>query len=97
MKLDFDQTLKNLDGLDLQDDEKNPIKLKTICVNALLGGDPREQTPGEEKAKRYDLALRLHKGGEQDVKVEEASLIKKQVGALYPAIIVGPVFSIFDA
>ena len=53
MKINFDLPLLDLEGKSLKEED---IKLKVICINALLADNPNSKTPttGEQKFKNYD-------------------------------------------
>jgi len=79
-----------------------PLTLRTISENVILGqeidkdGKPKEMG-GAEKCKRYDLAMRIHKGtGLVDLEVEEITLLKKLIAKGYSTLVVGQAFRILD-
>lgn len=81
-----------------------PWTLRNLSENVLLSqemdraGKPREMS-GEEKCKRYDLAMRIHKATAKDLadlQVEEIALLKKLIGRGYSTLIVGQAFKILD-
>lgn len=71
--------------------EDREATVRGFVVNALALASG-EQMSGEEKMHRYELAMRLRKGGIQEISSEEVALIKKVVGTLYAPLIVGQVF-----
>ncbi len=94
-KKNFNTQLVDIDGQPAFDDKKKPTLVKTAVVNALLGVD--DCRDGEEKAGRYDLAMRIHKAAaEVDVTPEEIVMIKAQVGKFFPALIVGQIFNLVN-
>jgi len=86
MKTNMDQILKTLDGDSLKDNGKL-LKLKDICINALMSMD--ENTTPEEKINQYELALKVNKGGEVELSSENRVLLKKLVGKLYGPLVYG--------
>jgi hypothetical protein len=81
-----------------------PWTLRNISENVLLlpdvdkDGNPKEMT-GDEKCKRYDLAMRIHKATAKDLadlQVEEIALLKKLIARGYSTLIVGQAFKILD-
>ncbi len=99
MKVNVMRDLKGFDGEVLIDsNSKQPFKLKTIIVNALLGNFPGEENLiGEEKLKRYMLAEKVYKTeAEVELIAEEASLIKLLVGKMYVTVIVGAVYLMLE-
>lgn len=95
MKVNFDLALTDFDGNDLT--EKNEtFRLKRAAIEALMVMFPEERDEGEHKYKRFDLASRVHKGGEQEVTPEEAALIKQRIGKLYGPAVVGPAYKLLN-
>ncbi len=92
----FDIALKDIHGDDIIEGDK-PALMRTAVVNALMGTIANENIPGEEKAKRYDLGLKINKGGDIDLTVEELATIKKLVGANFGTLVVGQVFNFIDS
>lgn len=96
MKLDFSTAIRDLNGKPIQEGE-TIITLGSVCSNALLALHPDEQTlPGEVKVRRFQLAVKIYNGGEQDVSVEELSILKTMVGKHYLPIVVGRVYEIIE-
>lgn len=80
MKVNFSASIVDLDGKPLADD----LTLGSMATNALMGGFEDERAlPGEDKAKRLKLALRIHGAGEVDLSAEEIALIKKLIAKAY--------------
>jgi len=102
MNIEFNRGLKNIDGSDMMEREKDgasePSTLKLVAVNALLSQFVDEQDlSGNEKADRYNLAMRINGTlGATDLKVEEIALIKKLVGKAFSALIVGQAYQMLE-
>jgi len=84
-----------------EEDQRKPLTLRIVVCNALMALDPQAKMEGVEKAKRYELAMRVvgfcaGETGEQ-FKVEEIALMKKVVGESFGPIVVGPAFKMLDA
>jgi len=78
-------------------DERNPVTLKTVACNGLMGMDPQAKMSGEEKVKRYDLATRIVRGAkDEEFKVEEIALIKKVIGEGFAPLIAGQALKMLD-
>jgi len=88
-----------------------PFTLRTACVNVLLGTrlgqvkcrkcgteiDKPEILSGDEKAKRYRLAKRIHYSkGLLDLEAEEISLLKKLTAIVLPQVTMGQAWDILD-
>lgn len=96
MKINFRTTLKDMDGKPIMETKDKPLLLDKVCVEALLSETPNEQTTGESKLNRFNLAKRIHGSGEIDVSTEEIVLIKDRVGKHYFPIVVGQVFVLLE-
>ena len=53
-----------------------------------------DSTPidGEEKLRRYDLGMEIHKGRKEELTPEEIVLLKELVGKFMPTLVSGQVF-----
>ena len=95
---DLDTPVLDLDGEQVIDRVKGvdrPATVKNFIVNALALVNS-EQVTGEEKMKRYKLAMRLNEGGEQEFTPEDLVLIKSVVATMYSPLIVGQVYDWAD-
>lgn len=89
----FDEQLLAIDGTPLLDRKidgagdpildgegkpiKNPMLLKSVIANMLVGSYKGEENLGyEDKRKRYKLAAKVQRGGTQDFTVKELALIQ---------------------
>lgn len=103
MKFDFSQTFKNVNGVVIKEEGTdkdftllNLSKIALSTIKTMPNGLP-EDVPGEEKAKMYDIQMKLAtQGNDADLTLEEAVLIKKQIGKLYPPLYVGPAWKVLD-
>lgn len=79
MKIDFGQKFDGLDG-----DEAEKITLASVVYSCLNFVNPntRESLPLDEAVRRGNLALRLKKGGAQEVDVDEISLIRSTLSTM---------------
>lgn len=96
MKINFGQALKTLEGEELKYGEK-ALALKVPAVNALMGAYEDERNlSGEEKVKRYDLAMRITSITEPDLTAEETALIKKLIAKAYSPLVVGQAWKMLE-
>jgi uncharacterized protein YhbP (UPF0306 family) len=96
MLIDFKKELVDLEGVTLLDKNKKSATLKGVAIDALMAVYQDEQNlGGEEKLKRYELALMLSKDM-FEIKAEEVALIKKLIGKAYGALIVGQAWNILE-
>lgn len=97
MIINFEQTLKQIDGKELVLEGGQPGTLKHFAVEALqLTFQDEQSLSGEDKAKRYILATRIYANPEIDLKVEELALIKKLIGKAYGPLIVGQAYQVIE-
>lgn len=103
MIIDFGATIHNIKGEPMED-ETGPVTLGRITTNALLADYPDEHDQrgastlnGEQKAKRFKLALLATTEAPADVSVEDMAEIKKLVPKAYGPLVVGRVFDILEA
>lgn len=93
MKVNFDIELKDLDGDRVVEGGK-PIRVRDLITSALLQSEQGDEA--EQKIKKWDLANKIHQGGDVDILPEDAALIKKLVGERYAPLVVGQVFPILN-
>lgn len=100
MKIDFSKVLLDLKGEPLMEGappNEKPITLSSILCTALLAQYPDEQSlSGKEKAKRFQIALKIVDGGEQDVSVDDVAEMKKLIGKGFGPLIVGRAYEMLD-
>lgn len=98
MKLDLGKGLKDLEGMAIMAADEEPATLRGVIIGALMAMYKGEDDlPGEEKLKRWELALKIKNAEDPvDLKSEEIVLIKKLVGKAYGTIIVGNVWTALE-
>lgn len=96
MIVNFDSNLPDLNGKPLPKNDKEALPLKDVCIEALMAMVMEERVNGETKFKRYELALKINKGGEIDVTPEEATMLKERIGTMFGPAVVGPAFKILN-
>jgi hypothetical protein len=76
------------------------LTLREVITNSILSPQPqnqREPISGAEKARRYNIAIMVHKAKKQvELDLEDVTLIKDEIGRIYPPMIVGQSFEILD-
>lgn len=102
MLIDFNQKLKTLDGKDLKETGSDKIlTLRSACANALINvmvDMEGKNIPGEEKARRYNLATEIYKDTDKpkEMKMEILVELKALVGQAYNTIVVGQVHNMLE-
>lgn len=97
MKINFNQELQTFDGKPIikQGTKEETLKLIDVAVNALL--TPDEKSSGEERFKRYNIALNIHSNSnEADLNVEDVATLKKLIGVTYAPIVVGQAWNMLE-
>lgn len=96
MKINTEHMINGLDGKPISHKEKS-LDLKTVCIEALMClAASDERASGEEKFHRYQIAQKINKGGEVELTPEEVVIIKKRVGEVYGAVVLGPVYELLN-
>lgn len=73
------------------------VTLGDISVRSLMAIVQDEQNlAGEEKFKRFVLAMKIKDGGEIAVSAEDVALLKKLIGKIYSPLVVGRAFPLLD-
>lgn len=99
MNINFDTKLVNFEGEILKDgvgDKQKEATLGVVCVNALMLPSPDKNEDGNTKLKKYELALKIYKGGEVNIDTEDVALIKKDVSRAFGPMVVGQVYKILE-
>jgi hypothetical protein len=96
MRINFAQELKTLSGETINRGEAT-LKLSHVCCDALFAQfEDEKNLSGDEKAKRFVIATKVHDATLIDLEIEEIALLKKLVGKAFAALIVGQVYQMFD-
>lgn len=101
--LDFTSPLTDITGKPIPNcDTSQPcgkvLTLGDAAAIAMLAPDAQNapQTPGDEKVKRFQLALKVHDAKDVKLTAEETTLIKAQIAKVYPPLIVGRSWELLD-
>jgi hypothetical protein len=97
MKIDFNKKFTNFNGEILKDSQsQKELSLKDVCVEALMVVDQKEEIDGEEKVKRYNLALDIYNGKKENLSSEEIVLLKELIGRYFSTIVVGQALKMLE-
>jgi hypothetical protein len=97
MRIDFEQVIRDLKEQPLKNGEDGPLTLGGVTCTTMIGVLPEDQNIApEEKVKMFRLAQLATKGGEQEVKTEDLAMLKKRVGKMFGALVVGRVFDLIE-
>lgn len=99
MLVDVTQKLKTLSGQVMKDFDENKeavdATLRLVIVNALLA-TTKKQESGVEKVRKYELAKKAYQNDEVELTAEDITLIKNQIGEVFPAVVVGQCFEMLE-
>ena len=73
-----------------------PLKMSHVILESLLGTNQNDQPEAVEKFNRYQLAVKIQKGGDVDLSVDECAKIKEMVGKYSTTYFVGKVFEAIE-
>lgn len=99
MKIKLDQTLKDVRGEVIREpDSEDALTLGTVCVRSLMGNyqDEIRTLKGEEKVRRYDLAMRLRGCDEIELPSEDVALIKDLIAKAFPTLVCGQAWHMIE-
>ena len=99
MKVTVGKVLVDIDNETIKDLKGNNATAKGVIIEALLATYNDEQNlSGEDKLKRFELALKIKNTNEVviELNTEEIVLIKKLVGRAFGTIIVGQTWKVLE-
>lgn len=98
MKIDTTLALVDLDGAPINGEGQKPATLGSALIMALTAQYAGEQDlSGEEKFKRYEIALRLSKGGKAvEASAEDVALMKQLAAKAFPPLVMGRIWDAID-
>lgn len=93
----FNGTVKGPDGHLIDSGVPDPVLLRKVCREVLLGTLPGDgEVTGLVKADWWALAERLRREENPSLSAEEITLLKTRIGRNYNALIVGQAFALLD-
>jgi hypothetical protein len=103
-EINFAAVITDIDGTPIPDcvgndcANKPALTLAAIAIRCLTANFPDEEKSisGEEKFKRGELALRIHKDGKTSLTAEDVALLKRLVGKAYGPLIVVKTWALLD-
>lgn len=98
MLRNFDVVIQDLSGSTVVDQDGASITLRSIAIGALMASYKDEQDiSGDEKLSRYELAVKINKGGKVEITAEEISKLKKLIGKGFNVLAVGQAYKLLEA
>lgn len=99
MKFNPEQTMKNLDGVNLtrplESGDTEPMTMRFAIRSALIAVPGQPLTP-DESLRRFDLMEKFTSTKEVDLKADEIVLIKNCLAQIYGPLVVGQVVRAID-
>lgn len=96
MKINLSETIKSYDGKDLIGEGKTPIILRDLIVTALNNVTREEILIAEQKAKIYQLSVKLYSNKEVDLTLDDRSFIKERAGKVLLPLAYGRICEILE-
>jgi hypothetical protein len=93
--IDFTTVLVDLAGKPIVIEE-GPMTLGAAAAAALVGQYKDDNPAGQDKVKRWALAMRVHNAKDIELTADDVKLIKDMVAKAYGPLIVGQVWAIVD-
>jgi hypothetical protein len=72
------------------------LTLRKVCTDALQAQLLNDAPDGEEKFKRFQLAMLIMSSDEPDLKAEELTKLKRLIGLGFSSTVVGRAYEILD-
>jgi hypothetical protein len=96
-RFDFTAALAGIDGKPIvPEKDAPPLTLGDVAASALTATFKDENPSGQDKVKRWALALRVHNAKDAELTVDDVKTIKDMIGKAYGPVIVGPSWAILD-
>lgn len=96
MQIDVTQEIRGLDGKPQKDDDKS-ITLRSICCNVLqVGFTDEPNLSGEDKLRRWKLAVRIHGESPVELGPKEVTEIMDLIAKMYIPRVVGPAWMLLN-
>lgn len=108
MKILVTSVLHDLEGVPLRDARvidstgatirpERDFTLRKACTEALQASNLVGDSPdGEERVRRFQLAIKIMSSDEPDLTAEEITKLKKLIGLAFGALVVGRSYALLD-
>jgi len=96
MKIKVTDTVKSYDGKEVIENGQ-PLLLRTVFDTSLNNTIPGEDAmTSEQKAKAYQLTLKIYANNEVDLTLDDRTLLKERVGKVYNPLVFGRVSDLLE-
>lgn len=76
---------------------EQPLTMKDVIIKALLATYSNEDIDGNEKNRRYKIAMKVKNSEEySELLIEEVVIIKELIGKFWSPIVVGQAYSLLE-
>lgn len=96
MKINLLDVPKDYEGKDIVDSKKKTLTYRDIFSTALNSQLANEIMGAEEKAKIFQLSLKLYKDNEVDLTLDEKVLIKTRASKIWNPLVYGRICEILE-
>jgi len=91
-KPDYTQSIKDMDGKPVKDEDGKTMTIKTVCIRGL--NQLFREDSGETKFKKFMAATKVANG--DPLTAEEVSLAKEAIGKMFGPVVVGQAWQALD-
>lgn len=93
MQVNLNKAILDIEGKPIRDGEEE-LNVRKCLVGSLLNSPDGQQIEGQEKQKRFALALRLQNQKDENINLtaEQIVLLKKVVGHSFAPLLVGRLY-----
>lgn len=98
MQFNLGQAFVDIEGKTIVDEQGVPFTIGSAAINSLLASfDDEKNLSGEDKLKRWELAMSIKNGSiPMEITVEDASLLKKLIAKAYSTMVVGQAWKMLE-
>jgi len=97
MIVDFDAPILDFKGNPMKAEagSEDPATLEVVAISALMAQIDERAPSGKEKFERFQLAVKCK--GKVNLKAEEVSMLKDQIGKFGSPLVVGRAWQLLDS
>lgn len=97
MKINFKQSIPDLENVPIPNEKGDPVTLSQVCIEGLLRPHQEDgKLSGEEKLERLKLAKKIKKHDEVEISAEQVTKLKKLVALHFSTLVVGQAVTMLE-
>ena len=96
MRIKLNQTIKGYDNKELLDQDNKPSVLRDVFAIAINSQTRDEILTAEQKAKIYQLSVKLYSDNEVELTLDDRAFIKERAGKIWTPLIYGRICEILE-